>query len=174
MTKIIANVKTTTRPFTDWSSSSLISLNLLIWIVIVSISIIMLGLLPIGSWISSLITSKLNETLDRLRSCLGSWRSLEQSKVWSHFDSLLFVWIFEVCVGKIILSLTWLLSSWLLSPPSIRTHLLLLTLLSTVWLWRLLQLHTASQHKQRIRFGDAKQLYDLSWMELAKMLNGYH
>ena len=115
MTKIIAKVKTTTRPFNDWSSSTLISLNLLIWFVMMSISIIMLGLLPFGSSISSLITSKLNETLDLLRSCLGSWRSLEQSKVCPQS-----VWIFVVIGGKIMLS-----SPWLLFPPSIRTH----------WLW---------------------------------------
>ena len=131
MTKTIAKAKTTKRPFTDWSSSRLISLNLVIWFVIVSIRIIMLGLLPAGSPISSLITSKLNETLDRLRSCLGSWRSLEQSKVCSHFDSLLSAW-FIVIAGKIISSSPFiLLHSWSLFSPSIWTHLLLLTLLST-------------------------------------------
>ena len=148
MTKIIAKVKTTTRPFKDWSSSTLISLNLLIWFVMMSISIIMLGLLPFGSSISSLITSKLNETLDLLRSCLGSWRSLEQSKVCPQS-----VWIFVVIGGKIL----WL-SPWSLFPPSIRTHLLFLTLLSTVWLWRLFQQNTATQHIQRIRFRDTNQI----------------
>ena len=145
MTKIIAKVKTTTRPFSDWSSSTLISLSLLIWFVIVSIRIIMLGLLPVSSWISSLITFKLNETLDRLRSFLGSWRSLEQSKVCSLFDSMVSVWICVVIVGKIKSSWPSLLPSWSLSPPSIRTHLLFLPLLFTVWLRRLLQNNTEDQ-----------------------------
>ena len=122
MTKIIANARTTTRPFNDWSSSTLISLNLLIWFVIVSIRSIMLGLLPAGSRIYSRVTSKLNETLDRLRSCLGSCRRLEQSKVCWHFHSLLSAWIFIGIGGTVILSSLFVeLQSWSLFPPSIST-----------------------------------------------------